>query len=85
MYLLKVPFVSAVYYSNKRIFLLGKKINWYSFILDQFDKAILFRNPALLCNKPHAWIKPLLCSLFGKGMPVPSWSREGGEIRLTNC
>lgn len=41
MYLQKVPFVSAVYYSNKRIFLLGKNINWYSFIIDQFDNCHL--------------------------------------------
>lgn len=78
MYLLKVPFVSAVYYSNKRIFLLGKKKpNWYFFIIDQLDTTILFLNSALLGNKPHAWMQPFLCSLLGKEKPALSWSREG--------
>lgn len=77
MYLLKVPFVSAVYYSNKRIIFLGKKkINWYSFIIDRFDTNILFLNSALLYNKLYTLVKPFL-SLLVKETPAPSSSTEG--------
>lgn len=76
MYLLKVPFVSAVYYSNKRIIFLGKKINWYSFIIDRFDTNVLFLNSALLYNKLYTLVKSFL-SLLVKEMPAPSSSTEG--------